>query len=81
MIGYQPWRRIRCHEIPRLSRRAALLPTPLATRSKSSTWPFLPNQRMMFVKTFKWLHSVRKVTQHGSSALRKTVTIVIEKGD
>jgi hypothetical protein len=27
------------------------------------------------------LHSVRKMTRHGSSALRKTVTIVIENGD
>jgi hypothetical protein len=27
------------------------------------------------------LHSIRKMTQHGSSALRKTVTIVIEKDD
>jgi hypothetical protein len=34
---------------------------------------------MIFVKTFNSLHSVRKMTQHGSSALRKTVTIVIEK--
>jgi len=43
------------------------------------TIPFLPNQCMIFVKTFNSLHSVRKMTQHGSSALRKTVTIVIEK--
>jgi hypothetical protein len=28
---------------------------------------------------FNSLHSVRKMTQHGSSTLRKTVTIVIEK--
>jgi hypothetical protein len=45
------------------------------------TIPFLPNQCMIFVKTFNSLHSVRKMTQHGSSALRKTVTIVIEKDD
>jgi hypothetical protein len=43
--------------------------------------PFLPNQRVIFVKTFKSLHSVRKMTQHGPSALRKTATIVIEKDD
>jgi hypothetical protein len=45
------------------------------------TIPFLPNQCMIFVKMFNSLHSVRKMTQHGSSALRKTVTIVIEKDD
>lgn len=43
--------------------------------------PFLPNQCMVFVKTFNSLHSVRKMTQTGSDALRKTVTIVIEKRD
>jgi hypothetical protein len=45
------------------------------------TIPFLPNQCMIFVKTFNSLHSVRKMAHHGSSALRKTVTIVIEKDD
>jgi hypothetical protein len=45
------------------------------------TIPFVPNQCIIFVKTFNSLHSVRKMTQHGSSALRKTVTIVIEKDD
>lgn len=45
------------------------------------TIPFVPNQCMIFVKTFNSLHSVRKMTEHGSSALRKTVTIVIEKDD
>ena len=43
------------------------------------TIPFVPNQCMIFVKTFNSLHSVRKMTQAGSKALRKTVTIVIEK--
>lgn len=43
------------------------------------TIPFVPNQCMVFVKTFNSLHSVRKMTESGSKALRKTVTIVIEK--
>jgi hypothetical protein len=43
--------------------------------------PFVPNQCMIFVKTFNSLHSVRRMTQAGSKALRKTVTIVIEKED
>jgi hypothetical protein len=45
------------------------------------TIPFLPNQCIVFVKTFNSLHSVRKMTEKGSTALRKTVTIVIEKDD
>jgi hypothetical protein len=43
------------------------------------TVPFVPNQCVVFVKTFNSLHSVRKMTQTGSKALRKSVTIVIEK--
>lgn len=42
------------------------------------TIPFVPNQCTVFVKTFNSLHSVRKMTQSGSDALRKTITIVIE---
>jgi hypothetical protein len=42
------------------------------------TVPFVPNQCTVFVKTFNSLHSVRKMTQKGSDALRKTITIVIE---
>ncbi len=42
------------------------------------TIPFVPNQCTVFVKTFNSLHSVRKMTQKGSDALRKTITIVIE---
>lgn len=45
------------------------------------TIPFRPNQCMIFVKTFNSLHSVRPMTQRGSTALRKTITIVIEKDD
>jgi hypothetical protein len=43
------------------------------------TVPFLPNQCTVFVKTHNSLHSVREMTQMGSKALRKSVTIVIEK--
>jgi len=42
------------------------------------TIPFVPNQCTVFVKTFNSLHSVRKMKETGSKALRKTVTIVIE---
>jgi hypothetical protein len=42
------------------------------------TVAFVPNQCVVFVKTFNSLHSVRKMNQKGSKALRKTVTIVIE---
>jgi hypothetical protein len=45
------------------------------------TVPFVPNQCVIFVKTFNSLHSVKKMTQYGSAALRKTVTIVIEKNE
>lgn len=45
------------------------------------TIPFVPNQCTVFVKTFNSLHSVPKMQQKGSSALRKTCTIVIEKDD
>ena len=43
------------------------------------TIPFVPNQCTVFVKTFNSLHSVRRMTEKGSKALRKTVTIVIER--
>lgn len=43
------------------------------------TIPFVPNQCTVFVKTFNSLHSVRKMKEAGSKALRKTVTIVIER--
>lgn len=43
------------------------------------TVDFVPNQCTVFIKTFNSLHSVRRMTQQGSDALRKTVTIVIEK--
>lgn len=45
------------------------------------TIPFVPNQCTVFVKTFNSLHSVRKMTQQGSEALRKTITIVIERDE
>jgi hypothetical protein len=43
------------------------------------TVPFVPNQCTVFVKTHNSLHSVREMTQKGSKALRKSVTIVIER--
>jgi hypothetical protein len=43
--------------------------------------PFRPNQCIVFVKTHNSLHSVRKMTEVGSQALRKSVTIVIERDD
>jgi len=46
---------------------------------KIDTVPLVPNQCMIFLKTFNSLHSVRRMTQTGSKALRKTVTIVIER--
>lgn len=45
------------------------------------TVPFVANQCVIFVKTFNSLHSVRKMKQAGSQALRKTITIVIEKDE
>jgi len=43
------------------------------------TIPFVPNQCIIFVKTFNSLHSVRRMTETGSDLLRKTITIVIER--
>ncbi len=43
------------------------------------TVPFVPNQCTVFVKTHNSLHSVREMTQKGSKALRKSVTVVIER--
>jgi hypothetical protein len=42
------------------------------------TYPFQPNQAVMFVKTFNSWHSVRPMTGTGSKAMRKTLTINIE---
>jgi len=44
-----------------------------------ATVPFLPNQCIVFVKTHNSLHSVREMKHPGSTQLRKSVTIVIEK--
>jgi hypothetical protein len=43
--------------------------------------PFVPNQCTVFVKTHNSLHSVRPMTQKGSKALRKSVTVVIERDE
>jgi hypothetical protein len=45
------------------------------------TVPFVPNQCTVFVKTHNSLHSVRPMTQKGSKALRKSVTVVIERDE
>ncbi|QLH38190.1 MAG: 2OG-Fe(II) oxygenase [Defluviicoccus sp.] len=43
------------------------------------TFEFAPNQGILFVKTFNSWHSVRPMTATGSTALRRTLTINIEK--
>ena len=43
------------------------------------TYPFEPNQAVIFVKTFNSWHSVRPMTGAGSPIMRKTLTINIEK--
>jgi hypothetical protein len=42
------------------------------------TYPFEPNQAVLFVKTFNSWHSVRPMTGKGSTAMRRTLTINIE---
>ena len=43
------------------------------------TYEFTPNQAIVFVKTFNSWHSVRPMTGNNSQALRRTLTINIEK--
>ena len=42
------------------------------------TFPFTPNQAVVFIKTFNSWHSVRPMLGNGSKAMRKTLTINIE---
>jgi hypothetical protein len=42
------------------------------------TFPFEPNQGVLFVKTFNSWHSVRPMTGSGSKAMRRTLTVNIE---
>jgi hypothetical protein len=42
------------------------------------TFPFEPNQAVVFVKTFNSWHSVRPMTGRGTGAMRRTLTINIE---
>ena len=42
------------------------------------SYPFLPNQCVLFVKTFNSLHSVPPMVASGSQALRRTLTINLE---
>ena len=43
------------------------------------TYEFTPNQAVVFVKTFNSWHSVRPMTGHDSPALRRTLTVTIER--
>ena len=43
------------------------------------TYPFEPNQAVVFVKTHNSWHCVRPMTGHGSAALRRTLTLNIER--
>jgi hypothetical protein len=45
------------------------------------TFPFEPNQVVVFVKTFNSWHSVRPMSGKGANAMRKTLTINIETDD
>jgi len=45
------------------------------------TFPFLPNQAVVFVKTFNSWHSVRPMTGPADGPMRKTLTINIELKD
>lgn len=42
------------------------------------TYPFTPNQAVVFIKTFNSWHSVRPMQGAGSTSMRKTLTINIE---
>ncbi len=44
-----------------------------------ATYDYAPNQAVVFVKTFNSWHSVPPIRGHGSTALRKTLTINIER--
>ena len=44
-----------------------------------ASFPFVPNQCIIFVKTFNSLHCVRPMQAEDSSAMRRTLTINIEK--
>jgi hypothetical protein len=43
------------------------------------TFPFQPNQCVLFIKTFNSHHAVYPMTGHGSEAMRQTLTINIER--
>ena len=43
------------------------------------SWAFTPNQCVIFIKTFNSWNSVSPMRGDGASALRKTLTINIEK--
>ena len=43
------------------------------------SYPFEPNQAVIFVKTYNSWHSVRPMQGAGSKAMRRTLTINIEE--
>jgi hypothetical protein len=46
-----------------------------------ATLPFEPNQCVVFVKTFNSWHAVEPMRGTGSGAMRKTLTVVIVRGE
>jgi len=46
-----------------------------------ASYPFLPNQALIFIKTFNSWHAVKPMTGYGSKDLRRTLTINIERTD
>jgi hypothetical protein len=63
-----------CHRFNHLNRLASFEDMEVL-----DTYEFTPNQAVIFVKTFNSWHSVRPMAGRGSSALRKTLTINIER--
>lgn len=52
---------------------------PFEETERLHTFEFRPNQCVVFIKTFNSLHSVRPMTATGSKAMRRTLTINIER--
>ncbi len=54
---------------------------PFEDIERLHTFEFTPNQCVIFIKTFNSLHSVRPMQGKGSKAMRRSLTINIEKQD
>ena len=54
---------------------------PFEEAEPLDTYEFAPNQCIVFVKTFNSLHCVRPMTGKGSTAMRRTLTINIERDE